>query len=280
MQKATKTWFVCTALALLAIACGWVFPLSSESTISFEKAAAAVRNGVYDHVVPFFSSQSAATRIAELEAEVAELKVRSLQFDELVAENTDLRKSASLAPRTTYHPEKCTIVSRGGSTGWWRMFTIDKGGSHGIAVGDAVVSPDGLVGRVKSVSATAAEVMPLTDPNCRVACRVQRDGAAPVRGILYGSGWRPPAPGACEFLYVADPLRMDFMKRDMPADFEGAPVSTSGLGGSLPAGIHIGRLTRTQVDDEGLYRSGAVVPAVNFAGLRVVYVLTTGTGGR
>ncbi|MBR0056406.1 MAG: rod shape-determining protein MreC, partial [Kiritimatiellae bacterium] len=56
-------------------------------------------------------------------------------------------------------------------------------------------------------------------------------------------------------------------------------VMTSGLSGTIPGGIPVGWLISAAVDPDGLYRAGEVLPAVDFANLSTLFVLT-GPGGR
>ena len=81
--------------------------------------------------------------------------------------------------------------------------------------------------------------------------------------------------GELQLLYVIDPLRLRFLKRDV----EIAPrsrVVTSGLGGVFPQGIPVGYLLETTVDPAGLYRDAAVMPAADLGNLQTVFVLAKG----
>ena len=83
------------------------------------------------------------------------------------------------------------------------------------------------------------------------------------------------------FLFVAAPLRLDYLDR---ATLESGILSarirvvTSGLSGSIPGGIPVGWLVSAQLDGDGLYGIGSVVPAVDFSSLRTMAVLV-GEGG-
>lgn len=83
------------------------------------------------------------------------------------------------------------------------------------------------------------------------------------------------------FLFVAAPLRLDYLDR---ATLESGILSarirvvTSGLSGSIPGGIPVGWLVSAQLDGDGLYGIGSVVPAVDFSSVRTMAVLV-GEGG-
>jgi rod shape-determining protein MreC len=60
---------------------------------------------------------------------------------------------------------------------WYSTVTINAGSSRGVAIYDAVVNGQGLVGRVTEVSASAAEVTLLTDQSSYVDAEVLPGGA-------------------------------------------------------------------------------------------------------
>jgi len=117
----------------------------------------------------------------------------------------------------------------------------------------------------------------ITDPNSRIAC--QLDPVAPetgvVRGILHGAGWRAGPAARPELLHVVDPLRLRYLERDVVPPPR-TRVVTSGLGGTLPPGLLVGYLLDSEVDENGLYRMGDVMPAVDFGALTLVYAMVSG----
>ena len=58
---------------------------------------------------------------------------------------------------------------------WWRTVQIDLGSRDGCRVNLPVLTTDGLVGRISSVSLTRSQVVLLGDPNCKVAARVENE---------------------------------------------------------------------------------------------------------
>jgi rod shape-determining protein MreC len=80
------------------------------------------------------------------------------------------------------------VISRTAG-GWWRQLVLGRGSLQGVAPGQAVVAPGGLVGRVVSVTPGTATVALLTDSSSRVGVWVAR-----VRrhGLLVGLGTPRP----------------------------------------------------------------------------------------
>ena len=135
-----------------------------------------------------------------------------------------------------------------------------------------MVAPEGLVGYVTDTTDSTADVRLITDPACRISCMLEAaPGSEPSRGILQGRGWKSGNADVADFLYVADPLRIDYLRRDDAAGRDGpvandasgagagvparTRVMTSGLSGTIPGGIPVGWLVSAAVDPDGLYRA-------------------------
>jgi rod shape-determining protein MreC len=118
----------------------------------------------------------------------------------------------------------CQVIDAGASN-FENTVTVDKGSRDGLAIGQPVVAPGGLVGDVLSVTAHTAIVDLLTDPNFVVGVRLA-DG---VVGSAQGYG-------------RASPLRVTF-DSPPPAGFhmtKGQAVTTSGEDlDKFPSGIPV-----------------------------------------
>jgi rod shape-determining protein MreC len=136
---------------------------------------------------------------------------------------------------------------------------LDKGWHDGVGSGMPVIVPEGLVGKVVSVSGARSKVEPLASASAAVSVVIERSR---VRGIL-----RPRYGPITDFVswgvdYV--PVRSDIRVGDR--------VITSGLGGVYPAGITVG--TVINIDENPLTMSVGVRLAVDYATIERVFVLT------
>ncbi|MGH2670813.1 MAG: rod shape-determining protein MreC, partial [bacterium] len=143
------------------------------------------------------------------------------------------------------------------ASGLFQTFTLDRGESDGVKPGMAVVAPDGAVGRIAQASPHAARVLLVSDHNSGIDALVQRSRA---RGIVEGA-----LNGACSMKYI---------KRGDEIDV-GDIVVTSGLDGIFPKGIPIGKVTQVTRKDVGLFQIAEVRPAVEFAKLEEVWVISS-----
>lgn len=139
--------------------------------------------------------------------------------------------------------------------GWVHTVTLDKGERDGLRKDMAVVVPDGVVGRVVSVSPHAARVLLISDHSSGVDVLVQRTR---VHGIAEGT-----VEGVCVLKYVhrADDVRV------------GDAVVTSGLDDIFPKGQLIGEVVRVERSANRLLQEVEVAPSVDFAKVEEVLVV-------
>ena len=139
-------------------------------------------------------------------------------------------------------------------------YKIDRGARDGVREELAVLTPDGLVGKVVAVEPRSSWVRPLLARACRVSARLERTR---VDGIL---DWSPEKGLHLTFV----PLRAEAAVGDV--------VVTSGLGGVFPRGVRIGEVTGVEpVPSEGSLRL-LVRSSVDFSRLEEVFVVLGGEG--
>jgi rod shape-determining protein MreC len=193
-----------------------------------------------------------------LRDETQRLRVEALRVTETDAENHRLRRLLTLKESLPLETMAGEIIAREWG-GWVRSLTINRGRGDAVARLSAVIAPDGLVGRIVDVRAGSSVVQVLTDPASTVGAHVVRTRTP---GIIEGE--------------PRGTLRFKYMARDGSGIQVGDVVVTSGLGGLFPGGIPIGRV-RT-IDDRGsaLFSYAQVTPAVDFARIDEVLLLTGG----
>ncbi len=171
-----------------------------------------------------------------------------------------LDQQAKLA---AYRPVTGRLISRS-STLWFAHVGVNRGTSSGVHLDDPVVSPDGLIGKVTTVTSNSAIVTLITDGTSGVAAKDVGSSA---------SGMVVPA--------VGDPndLTMQFVQAGdqvHPGDTiatSGTVDTSSGPASSLfPPNIPIGRVTR--VDTGSLFQGVHLAPMANLRDLDVLQILT------
>ena len=179
-----------------------------------------------------------------LREEVQELRVQSLRVTETDDENRRLRRLLALQeqlPLTTLSGE---IIAREWG-GWIRSLTVNRGRGDNVPRLTAVISPNGLIGRVVDVRPGASIVQVLTDPTSTVGAHVLRTRTP---GIVEG-----------------DPrgtLRFKFMARDGASIQNGDVLVTSGIDDPYPAGLVVAQVTSVEKNAAYVFaKIGARPPA-------------------
>lgn len=140
---------------------------------------------------------------------------------------------------------------------------VDRGVRDRVHTGMPVVSAQGLVGQIRRVSGRHSDVLLTVDQESAIDVTVQRTGA---RGMLRGTGESNRYLSRIQYLQRSDEVEV------------GDEVYTSGLGRRFPASILIGRVTRVERQDFGLYQQVEVRPSVDFSALEEVLILTEQSG--
>ena len=196
-----------------------------------------------------------------LSEEIVYLRGEMRMARELERDNQMLRDLLGFVQRFPSRLVSCEVIGRDG-TGWWQTVRLDKGALSGVAADRAVITPDGLVGRTVSVSQRTADVLLASDPSCKVSVRLARSG---VFGVATGLGAKAGEQPAC---------RMDYVSQTADVQ-EGDEVVTSGLGGVFPKGLLVGRVSRVEMHEAGLYQTAWIDSAANLGGLEYAFVAAT-----
>lgn len=183
---------------------------------------------------------------AELKAEIEGLKLRLTQLDELARENGEFRKllGVQIADEGK-HIAARVIADPGGP--YVRTVLVRAGHREGVRKGRAVVTAQGLVGRVTEVGEFTSRVMLITDVNSRTAVIIGVE-----RAIMTGANAEPP-----RLLHVSR----------TGAIAVGDKVVTSGHDGILPPGLPVGEVV--EVGANGI----RIRPAVDMQNLGYVRII-------
>jgi rod shape-determining protein MreC len=197
-------------------------------------------------------------KITELQRENQQLHFQVLQANATERENEQLRAQIGWQKQTTWKLKLANVVMRDPAN-WWRTVQIDLGSRDGIHENLPVLTEDGLVGRVSSVSFARSQVVLVGDPNCKVSALVENP--THDMGILTASG--PLDNSLVELSYLSGSANLK----------PGQNVISSGLGGVFPKGIPVGQIVDASPVEFGLYTAARVKLNVNLGSLEQVWVL-------
>ena len=193
---------------------------------------------------------------AELVSRIEGLEQKQIRADELGKENERLRNLLKFKEGIPGH----TIAAR--VIGWdlvpWRKtLLIDKGTQQGIQKRMAVVSSQGLVGRVIEAGPWTSRVLTLLDPESRVSALFQESRDL---GVVEGDG--------SSFLRVTHIDRESTVK-------VGDRLVSSGFGPIYPKGIQVGVVEMVGTEKDALELFAVAKPYVNFSKLEEVLCVTS-----
>ena len=190
-----------------------------------------------------------------LRQQLADAQLRWQQERALAQRSAELSRLLDLRGRVELRTEAAEVIAAS-ATPDFRTVTIGKGTTAGLRPDMAVLSPEGVVGRVIVPSARAAKVQLLIDRNAAVGALVERTRA---QGVVMGSG--------------VESLRLEYVLAS--ADVKvGDVVVTSGIDGIYPKGFVIGRIDYVERAG-GSYREIRIQPAADFTSLEDVLVVLT-----
>jgi rod shape-determining protein MreC len=135
--------------------------------------------------------------------------------------------------------------------------TIRINPEDSIRPGMGVISSNGIIGRVKSVSAHYATVVSLLNPNLMVSGKVKSNKA------LCTVQWDEVSPLEAELKYVPRHLKLSI----------GDTVVTSGYNAVFPEGFPIGIVSKNQLRDESAFYDARIRLLTDFTTLEVAYIV-------
>ena len=212
-------------------------------------------------------------KLDELDTENQRLKVDNDQFRAtnqalrgVESENIRLKSALGYEGGSPFTLIPARVIGRSPSN-WWSTVVIDKGSAENATEGLAVVTPDGLVGKVVNLSEHSATVLLVSDENCKVAGSV---AGTKEQGIV-----RVEVRGQRTSNSIQPTMTLNFLSRFAPLR-NGQKVLTSGAGSVYPPGILIGQIT--EFKSRELDGQAVIEPSVDIAALSDVFIITSMKG--
>lgn len=225
-----------------------------EVTATLESWLSSLASGTADVYEGYIHLIGARKENKTLREKVALLENRLNRIQEIEIENRRLMELLDFQETVPFVMIPARVTGKDFNS-WSRTLVVNEGSKAGVAAGMAVVRPEGVVGRVLSVSPNYALVQLVIDGNSDIPAIFQRTRAqAVVEGKI---------THLCEAKYL-----------NRLADIQvGDVVISSGLGGAYPKGLLIGTVASVQKRPYGLFQEVTVKPAVDFSRLEEVFVV-------
>lgn len=193
----------------------------------------------------------------ELRSRIEALEKTAQQATELDSANQRLSELLTLREELGGNAVAARVIGRS-TLAWVKTAVLDKGASHGVTKGMAVVVANGVLGQVVSTSAHTARILLVSDMSSAVDILVQRTR---VRGIATGS-----PDGGCTLKYIE-------RKEDIQI---GDTLITSGLDGIFPKGQLLGTVIRVGAQGAHLFQEVEVKLSADLSKVEEVLVVASG----
>lgn len=195
----------------------------------------------------------------KLREELHRLQNENIQLLEAKAAYDRLEPLLAFKTKSPYPVITARVIGRD-PTNWYRTLMIDKGEREGVTVDMGIMVPSGVVGRVIKTTPELSQVLLLTNRNSAIAALIQRTRD---EGIVEGT-----EKGLVRIKYLPPLSELQV----------GDPVLTSGLAGSFPKGMLIGRIRRLEKQEMALFQQAEIIPSVDFSKLEEVLVIMSPEG--
>ena len=244
---------------------GWVIFLGQPGIVSTRLRKLFVSLGtpfvkLSDAIPVIHFNRQLETENKKLRDDNATLRQQVSSLAAAAQQNTELTRLLTFRQQLPLRTIGARVIGRDASN-WWRSIQIDRGTDDKVTENLAVVTADGLVGKVVSATRSEARVLLLLDSNCKASAILQTSREL-------GSVTGPDTAFVRTPQYV-----MTYVRRDTKVQ-PGEAVITSGLGGVFPKGLLIGTVESSQLNRQnGMYQDIVVKPAVNYRRLEEVLVI-------
>ena len=214
-------------------------------------------NTIYGYL---FEYDSLLAENESLRSQLADAQTSARNGIEASEENARLRKLLNLREDHTDYVLESSKVVLWSSSNWSSSFTISKGSSSGIELGDPVITEYGVVvGQITELGTTWATVSTIIDIDMSVGAFVGESGAS---GMVVGE-YSFMKKNEAKLTYMAEGAQI----------FVGDEILTSGSGGAFPAGLVIGTLSAVKTESGGQLEYGVVEPGCDLNQLVQVFII-------
>ena len=207
--------------------------------------------------IPFWwqRQNELAEKIQKLENQIVDLTQKNVRLKSLEEENKILREGLNFFERQEYKFVLSRIIGKSPDTS--SVIILNKGRADGISENLPIVVSSGvLVGKIIEVDEYSSKASLLTDSRSKVAAFVQnKEEACGIVEGKYNLGMK----------MTLIPQTEEINPQDV--------VLTSGIENIFPKGLIIGKISKVEKEEGGLFQNATVEEIVPFNKLSIVAVL-------
>lgn len=225
-----------------------------NSVTPFEKVLNWMHNGTGNLWHNYFYLRGVRKENRDLRAEIERLRLEQVRLNEDAAQARRLQALLAFKEQFISQTIPAQVIGSGGSE-QSRILYIDKGEHDGLKSDMAVITVDGIVGKVLKVFGSTAQVLLIDDQSSGVGGILEKSR---LQGIVRGT---PAGEVVLERIMADNAVQ------------PGEEVRTSGGDRIFPKGLPVGTVTRVG-NGQDLFLSIRIRPAANLSKLEEVLVVT------
>jgi len=224
------------------------------STVTpLEKGLVSIQSGVRNLWHNYFFLRGVRAENRELKQEIERLRLQQVRLSEDAEQARRLQTLLAFKEQFISKTVAAQVIGSSGSE-QSRSIYIDKGAHDGIAPDMAVITADGIVGKVMRVFRSTSLVLLIDDQTSGVGAILAKSR---LQGVLHG---RPSGEVVLEKIMNDEPVQA------------GEPVLTSGGDQIFPKGLPVGTVSKASKGSES-FLDIRVRPAANLSKLEEVLVI-------
>lgn len=218
-----------------------------------ERALVWARDGVVNAWLNYVDLRGVREENRTLRGELDRLQMQRTQLQHDAGQGRRLEALLEFKQRFPAETVAARVIGTSGSE-HSRLLYIGRGAGDGLLAGMAVITPQGIVGKVTQVFSSSAQVLEIRDVSSGVGVVLEKSR---LRAVLKGT-----AGGETALRYVMNDEKVEVGER----------VLTTGGDRIFPQGMAVGSVDSVSPGDE-VFLSIRVRPAVDFERLEEVLVI-------
>jgi rod shape-determining protein MreC len=229
---------------------------ATATVTPFERAAHAVGSGVGRGWSDYIDLRHVRRQNGDLQQQLTRMKIEQTAIAEDALEGRRLQALLGFREKYVAATVAAQVIGASGSE-QSRILTIDKGSNDGLKPDMAVITAEGIVGKLRDVFPTTAQVLAINDPTSGAGVIL---ASTRIRAILRGT-----AAGRVQIGNLTADSRIK----------PGELVLTSGGDQVYPRGLPVGTVESIAPDpDHQPYTAIVVHPAVDLNRVEEVLIIT------
>ena len=229
---------------------------ATATVAPFERAAHAVGYGMHHGWSDYADLRHVRQQNKDLQQQITHMRIQEAAIAEDALEGRRLQAMLHFRENYVGSTVVAQIIGASGSD-QSHVLLIDKGSRDGLKADMAVITQDGIVGKLRDVEATTAHVLEINDQTSGAGVLL---ASTRIRAILRGS--------------IAGRVQIGNLTSDSRIK-PGEQILTSGGDQVYPRGLPVGTIESISVDpDHQPYTAIVVRPAVNLDRVEEVLIIT------